>query len=276
MRKVIVGVLSFPEDAGAGSGGAAVIETGVASGSAASGAAGSGTPTPSTKWEDTPQYKGQVAELQKERKARQLIEANQTRLQAEVDEWKRKTGALSGVVTPSKDQADENAIRERFKQLFPHLADLTAEDVEAIRESKGQAAQTTQFVEQQWSNHHSAMLKDVHAGIAKEIGDLNERQVRKLNAAYVAQCEHDKDFMKRIENGDKTATAQFVTEYLEDFIEPVKKKQNAADASRFRAVPNGKDRSVPIPGERPIDPNDNDAVMKMLVASRKGQFGRNR
>lgn len=258
-------------------GGAAVtteVPAAVSGSTASTGAAGSGTPPPVSKWEDDPRAKGMLSDLQKERRARQQYEQRQTELQSELNEWKRKTEALVGSRSPSKDEADEQAVKDRFKQLYPHLADLTAEDVEAIREAKSQGAQTNSFIEQQWTNHHSNMLKDVHEGIAKEMGDLTPRQIARINAAYVREAESNPEFMSKLEHGDKTATAQFVKEYLEDFVAPVQRKQNADNASRFRPVPNAKDRSMPLPGEKKIDPNDNDAVMKMLVESRKGKFGR--
>lgn len=249
----------------------------VGSGSAAgSGAAGSGTPPPAPKWEDDPRAKGMLADLQKERKARQDYERRQGESDARLAERERQIAALTNTRTPSKEDADIEAVRDRFKQLYPHLADLTAEDVEAIREAKTQGAQTNSFIEQQWTNHHASMIADVHAGIAKEMGDLSPRQIARINAAYVREAESNPEFMTKLEKGDKSATQQFVKEYLEDFVAPVQRKQNADNVNRFRTVPNGKDRSVPLPGEKKIDPNDNDAVMKMLVDSRKGQFGRTR
>ena len=248
--------------------------TPAATGSSTPASTGTATPPPQTKWEDTPQYKGQLRDLQKERQQRQAFEKQVQDFQARLDERDRQVAALTNTRTPNKDEAEEQAVRDRFKQLYPHLADLTAEDVEAIREAKQMGGQTTQFIEQQWTNHHKTMLGDVHSGIAKEMGDLTPRQISRINAAYVRECEANPEFMQRIEGGDKTATAQFVKEYLEDFVAPVQRKANADNLSRFRTVPNGKDRSVPLPGEKKIDPNDNDAVMKMLVESRRGQFGR--
>lgn len=257
-------------------GAAAVVDAGVASSgsTAVSGATGSGTPPPAPKWEDDPRAKGMLADLQKERKARQDYERRQAESDTRLAERERQIAALTNTRTPSKEEGDEQAVRDRFKQLYPHLADLTAEDVEAIREAKTQGAQTNSFIEQQWTNHHATMLADVHSGIAKEMGDLTPRQIARINAAYVREAESNPEFMSKLEKGDKTATQQFVKEYLEDFVAPVQRKQNADNLSRFRPVPNAKDRSMPLPGEKKIDPNDNDAVMKMLVESRKGRFGR--
>lgn len=257
-------------------GGSGVVTetTPVSSGSAATSTGTQAASQPAPKWEDTPQYKGQIAELQKERRARQDFETKVRDAQARLDERDRQIAALTNSKPPTKEEETDQAVRDRFKQLFPHLADLTQEDVEAIREAKTQGAQTSSFIEQQWQNHHGTMLGQVHEGIAKELGDLTPRQTARINAAYVRECEANPEFFAKVSAGDRKATAQFVTEYLEDFVAPIQRKQQAANVSRFRAVPNGKDRSVPLPGEKKIDPTDNDAVMAMLVASRKGQFGR--
>ena len=280
LREVMLVLLSPEGDGGAGGGAAGVADAGGASSGSTSstGAAGStqATSQPAVKWEDDPRAKGMLADLQKERRARQQYEQKQTEIAARLEERERQIAALTNTRTPNKDEAEEQAVRDRFKQLYPHLADLTAEDVEAIREAKQMGSQYQQSEEARWTSHHSTMIAEVHSGIAKELGDLTPRQITRINAAYVRECEANPEFMQRVERGDKTATAQFVSEYLEDFVGPVKRKQAADNVSRYRTVPNGKDRSVPVPGGKPIDPNDNDAIMKMMVESRKGQFGRNR
>lgn len=255
---------------------AVVTETPASTGAASTTSTGStqAPSQPAVKWEETPQYRGQVAELQKERKARQDFERRLLETEARATERDRQIAALTGAKIPSKDDAEVQAIRDRFKEVFPHLADLTPEDIQAIRESKARGSQTDAFVEQHWTNHHTALVKEVHAGIAKELGELSPRQIKRINAAYVAEATDNPEFMQRISSGDKTAVAEFVKDYLEDFVGPIQRKQNADNVSRFRLVPGAKDRSIPVAGEKPIDPNDNEAVMKMLVANRKGKFGR--
>ena len=277
LREVMLVLLSPEGDGGAG-GGTTVVDGSASSGSTSSGSTSTGTatPPPQTKWEDTPQYKGQLRDLQTERQKRQAFEKQVQEYEARIAERDRQVAALTNTRTPNKDEAEEQAVRDRFKQLYPHLADLTPEDVEAIREAKQMGSQYQRSEEARWEGHHATMIAEVHSGIAKELGDLTPRQITRINAAYVRECEANPEFMQRVERGDKTATAQFVSEYLEDFVGPVKRKQAAENVSRFRTVPNGKDRSVPVPGGKPIDPNDNDAIMKMMVESRKGQFGRNR
>ena len=275
LREVML-VLMSPEGDGGAGGGAAAVETGggASSGSASSGSTSTGTATlpPSIKWEDTPQYKGQLADLQKERKQRQAYEQQVRDAQTRLTERERQIAALTGAQTPSKDQAEEQAVRDRFKQLYPHLADLTAEDVQAIREAKQLGSQYQASEEGRWTNHHTTMIAEVHSGIAKELGDLTPRQITRINAAYVRECEANPEFMQRIERGDKTATAQFVSEYLEDFVGPIKRREAANNVNRFRTVPNGKDRSVPVTGGKAIDPTDEKAVSEMLGA----HFKRNR
>ena len=264
--------------AGAGSSGSAAGASGSgAAGSTSTGSHSSGTSQPAAKWEDDPRAKGMLADLQKERKARQDYETRHRELESNLAEERRRVAALTGIQPQSKEDVLDQQVRDRFKQLFPHLADLTPDDVQAIREGKLAAASSEAFQTQQWTNHHRGMLGAVHEAIAKDLGELNERQIKRINAAYVTQCEQDPAFMKQVEAGNKAAVLQFATEYLEDFVAPVTRKVTAQEAGRFRPVPGGRERSLPMKGDKPIDVNDPKAVEDFLVAGVKakgGQFGR--
>lgn len=273
-------LLDEPGDGGAGGGASAGAGTAgaVASGSGAAGAgasgASSGTSTP-FKIEDDPRYKGTIADLQKERKSRQEFERKVAEIQAQADERQRQIEALTGVRRPSKEEADLDQVRERMIQLFPGLARLTDEQMaEKIDQILSQGEQLSQANQSYWTRHGSQMLDSVHKQIAEELGDLTDRQKKRINAAYVAEAEADPTFLARHDKGDPTLIREFVKNYLEDFVEPVKRKVTASEAGRFRPLPNGRDRSMPMNGDKPIDVKDDKAVMDMIVASRKGRFGR--
>ena len=271
-----------PEGVGAG-----VVDEGAASGAVAgsggsgatgstgaAGAVGSGTPTPLTKWEDDPRAKGILADLQRERKARQDYERRQTESDTRLAERDRQIAALTGAKTPTKDQADVDAVRERFNELFPHLGKLTPEQIDRLMSVADRGDQLEATTTNYWTNHGRRMLDSVHTDIAKEIGDLSQRQKARINAAYVQEAEQDPNFLTRHEAGDPTLVKEFVKNYLEDFVEPVRRKMTQTEVSRQRPVPFGKDRSIPGVGDKKIDVNDPKAVMDLLVESRKGQFGR--
>lgn len=238
------------------------------------GASGSGTPPPSSKWEDDPRAKGILADLQRERKARQDYERRVADAEARAAERERQVAALTNTRTPTKEEADVEAIRERFAQLFPGLAKLTEEQIDRLMEVADRGEQLEATTTNYWTNHGRNMLASVHSDIAKELGDLSDRQKKRINAAYVQEAEQDPNFLARHEAGDPTLIKEFVKNYLDDFVEPVRRKVTQSEVSRQRPVPFGKDRSIPGQPDKTIDVNDNKAVMDFIMENRRGKFNR--
>ncbi len=228
---------------------------------------------PAVKWEDTPQYKGQVAELQKERKARQDFERRVADFESRLSERERQIAALTNTRTPTKAEADDEAIRERLAQLSP-AARLTEEQINDLLELRDQRAEMAATVDQHWLRHSRGMLDSLVKEVSGELGDLTDRQKKKLFAAYVQNAEADPEFHRRHDAGDPTLIQQFAKEWLEDFVEPARRKQTANEVNRLRNVPNGKDRSLPMNGEKPIDYKDDKAVMDYIMKSRSGRFAK--
>ena len=267
--------------------GVGVVDTGQA-GSAAAGATGSsdaatgsaavstgsGHPAPSPKWEDDPRAKGMFADLQRERKARQDFERRLAESDARGTERDRQIAALTNSRIPSKEEADADQIKQRFSELFPHLGELTAEDIEALRELKDQRGQLQQAIVDQYANHSRRILSEVHKKIGAELGDLTPRQRARINAAYLQEAEANPEFLERHNNGDATLVDEFVKAYLEDTAEPIRRKLTAAEVSRQRAVPNGGRREIRNAQDKPIDVTDDKAVMDLIMESRRGQFKR--
>lgn len=263
-------------DVTAGSSGAASGAAGstTSTGSTASSATGSGSPTPAPKWEDDPRAKGMLADLQKERKARQEYERRQGEYEAQLSEERRRVAALTGIKTLSKEETEIQDVRDRFAQLYPELAGLTKEDIDAIRELKASQEQLQQTISHHWTTHSKAMLESVYKDVASEIGDLSDRQKRRIAALYVNEAEADPEFLKRHDAGDQTLIKEFVKNFLDDTVEPARRKTIANEVGRNRIVPNGGNRSVPASGGKAIDMKDDKAVMDFIMESRKGQFGR--
>lgn len=198
---------------------------------------------PDPKWEDDPRVKGMLADLKKEREARQKHEAAIAAKEAEAVEWKRKVEALTGLKPQPKEEADAALVKQKLAELYPELADLGS-----ISEIK--AALEEQQV-QSYATHSRGMLAKVYDGIAAEYGDLTERQKRRIDAAYFHENRSNPEFHQRHNQGDPTLIAQFVKEMVEDLVEPIRKKVTASEANRFRPVPGGRDRSTPLKGEKP-------------------------
>ena len=137
----------------------------------------------------------------------------------------------------------------------------------------GSAALEQQQV-QAYTLHSKGMLAQIHTGISAEYGDLSDGQKRNINAAYLYANQTNPEFHARHNAGDPALVTEFVKAYLDDMVEPLKRKITASEAGRFRPVPGGRDRSTPMKGEKAVDPTDNKAVMELLASSRRGKFGR--
>ena len=265
-----VGVVERSDASSAAAG--ATGSSDAATGSAAA-STGSGHPAPLSKWEDDPRSRGVFADLQRERKARQDFERRLAESDARATERDRQIAALTNSRIPSKEEADADEIKQQFSKLYPHLGDLTADDVAALRELKEQREQLERAIVDQYANHSRHLLREVHQKIGAELGDLTPRQRARINAAYLQEAENP-EFLARHNEGDPTLVDEFVKAYLEDTVEPIRRKVTAAEVSRQRAVPNGGRREIRNAQDKPIDVTDDKAVMDLIIESRRGQFKR--
>lgn len=198
---------------------------------------------PEYKWEDDTRTKGQLADLQKERKARQEYEKRVADYESKLTEERRRVAALTGNTPPDPKQADSDLVRAKILELMPELADLGS-----ISEMR--AALEEQQV-QGHANHSRRMMEQIHKGISAEYGDLSDRQKRRINAAYLYENQSNPEFHARHNQGDPALVAEFVKEMIEDLVDPIKRKVTTSEAARFRPVPGGRDRSTPLKGEKP-------------------------
>ena len=239
--------------------------------------AASGTaPDKNAEWEK--QRAGLTADLQKERKARQDYEAKVRQYEADLAAERKRVQALAGVNPKQPAELEEEAIRVRFKQLFPDIADLTKEDIEALREMRTKAKEIDETNRHHWTNHARTMVSGVQQAIEKELGGkLTDRQRSQVERLYAIRAEQDQEFLSRHVSGDKTLIEEFAKEFIEDWFEPARRKVTQQESQRFRAVPSGKDRGIVTHGEKKIDVNDSKAVEDVLVRGfreRNGEFGR--
>ena len=207
------------------------------------------TSQPEYKWEDDTRTKGTLADLQKERKARQEYQDAVAASKAEAAEWRRKVEALSGINPPDPKQADAELVRSKILELMPELADLGS-----INEMR------TALEEQQvrgFADHSKRMISQIHGKIASEFGgDLNARQQQFVNAAYLYENQTNPAFHARHNQGDPTLIDEFVKDMIDNMVEPVRRKAATSEANRFRPVPGGRDRSTPIKGEKILKGED--------------------
>ena len=237
-------------------------------------------PKPAQKDPVDARYEGTLADLKKERKARQDAERRAQEYEGTLAAERKRIKALVGVETPSDDEAEAAAIRERFAKIYPELAGLTKEDIEALRDLRQQSGDLKSAVQNHWDRHVGSVLGQLEDLVSDSIGaDLTDRQKRTLRTAYAAQVQDDPEFAKAYEAGDPAHLEQFAKEFVEDWFKPAQRKTIATELDRQRRVPSGRDRSVAQTPEKQIDVNDPKAVEDFLAEgflSRGGQKGRRR
>ena len=220
-----------------------------------------------------------IADIQKERKARQQAEQAIVTHRAELEAERRRVQALAGVTPRSPQDQEAEEVRARFAQLYPELAGLTKEDVEALRELRGRSTELQETTNHYWTAHARAVFGNLEKEVASELGGdkLTDRQSKALRRAYALECQENPEFLKRHESGDPELVKEFAKEWAEDWLKPAIRKQAANDVDRVRRVPSGRDRTVSTPAGKKIDYSDPKAVEDLLVAGfkeRGGQFGR--
>lgn len=220
--------------------------------------------------EEDKRFKGITADLAKERKARQQYEARIQQYETELAAEKRRVQALAGVNTPAPEEAEAAEVRERFAKLYPHLGNLTAEEIQEMREMAKERKSLQSTTEHYWKTHGIQMVSQVQKEVQEAYGgDLTQRQKDAIQKAYVLRASADPEFLERHENGDPTLAKEFAKEWVEDWFEPARRKITATQVNQFRPLPNGKDRSTVTQGEKKIDVNNNDQVMDLLVQGRQ-------
>lgn len=235
----------------------------------------SGTP-PDKSGDYEKRITGLTSDLQKERKARQQYDADLKAAKAELETERKRVRAALGIDTPSTADTEEAAIRERFAKLYPQLADLTAEDIAAIRDQRKTAQSLQETTNHYWAQHGRQMVTGVVEAISKELGgDLSDRQKQRIAQAYAHEAQSNEEFLARHEKGDKTLITEFAKQWVEDWVEPARRKATQQETQRFRPVPSGKDRNIVTHGDKKIDVNDPKAVEDFLVKGyreRNGEF----
>ena len=219
-----------------------------------------------------------IADLQKERKARQQYEQQANTHRTELELERKRVQALSGVTPRNAQETEVEEVRARFAQLFPHLADLTPEDIKELRASREQSGQLQETTNHYWRTHADGMVNQVGAAIAEELGgELSARQLKAIRVAYVQAAQDDPEFLRRHTAGDQTLIKEFAKDFSEDWLKPAQRRAQATELGRNRPVPMGKDRSVLTSTGKKIDVNNAKEVEDMMVESflrRGGSFGR--
>lgn len=222
-----------------------------------------------------------IADLQKERKARQAVETQANTWKAQYETEQKRVRALSGVDPLNPAEAEAAEIRAKFKSVVTRehlleMAGLTEDDVASIKANREQAAQLQTSIDQNWNRHAREMSQVFEKEVAAELGGekLTDRQTKRLIGAFIQECTVNPELLQRYEAGDVEAVKQFTKEWAEDWLKPAQRKAQAVDLGRRQPLPSGKDRTVTTSGGKKIDVNDPQAVEDLLVAGYRERGGR--
>ena len=217
-----------------------------------------------------------LADLQRERRARQELETRFRNTEAQYTEAQRRVAALAGVNTPSAEEAEIEQVRAQFARIFPGLAKLTDAQIDKLLQTSTRTDTMEAAAVHHWESHGRAMVDSLTAEVSEALGggELTERQTKALARAYVAEAESDPEFLKRHERGDRALIKEFAKQWVEDWYEPARRRVTADAVNQQRRVPSGRDRNVSATPPKAIDFKNPKAVEDAMVESFRGHGGR--
>lgn len=229
---------------------------------------------------DDARVRGLLADLQKERTARQGFEQKLTEATTRHTDLDRRFKALAGVTEPSEAEAERFQIRERLKAMVPELSELIdgGMSLKEIKDTLAEMKGLQQSANAGYMQRGRAVRAQVlEAATDAYGGTLSERQQNRLIDALVFHLATNDELRVRYEEGDDAPITAFVNEYIEDFIKPAARQATAQDVNRLRPVPRGRDRNIVATAAKKIDFTDDKAIMDAMVEDfqvRGGEFGR--
>ena len=219
---------------------------------------------------------GFIADLKKEREQRQRIDTERQKYQSELEVERKRVLALSGVTPRRPEEQEDEEIKAAFAAKFPHLAELTAEDVKELRALKEDRSRFQEATNNHWANHGRRMIGSAQEQIADSLGgELTDRQRSRIAREYIAFVEENaaNGALDRHEAADETFVQEFVKQFLGDWQESVRRSITTNEVARNRPVPSGRGRNVNIGGQKKIDFKDPKAVEDAMVAAFKDHGG---
>lgn len=197
--------------------------------------------------------------LTEETGKRTAAEKKAQELEIALEQERKRIRALTGVETPDEGTVEAAELRKQLFKLVPGLeafADLTVEQIKDVIASADVAKSHQQRA---WEKHAGDMLTSLEEIVSDTMGELNDRQKRRLAQAYFAEAQaalaargqnpdHDptgSDFLTRHERGDKSLLQEFAKAFLDDWYEPARRNATTEAQSRHRPVPRG-ERGKPM------------------------------
>lgn len=224
--------------------------------------------------------RGILADLVKERKARQAVEERLKQLEA--GQQQRDQRLREAITGETAIDPEIQAIRDQFAQIFPGLAKLTDEQIDKLVNFTERSDDLEATADHYWSQQGQSMLSGIEQGVLDKLGGdkLSDRQIKAIHRFYVGEVENDRELLHRHMAGDPKLVEEIVTAVLEDWYEPARRSLTATEVERAgKKVPAGRGGHVLTSNKPTIDVNDPKQFAAALVQGFKesgGEFGRGR
>ena len=202
-------------------------------------------------------------------------------LEQQLQDTTRRMQALAGVTPPNPQDAEAEEVRTAFKQMFPHLAKLDDQRIDRLLKLADQSDQLETTANHHWQQHTQRMVGALETEIAEQLGvsDLTPRQRQRIGEAYANALNRDyvtaqregrqSEMLRRHEAGDESLIAEFAKEWVEDFVEPVRRRATASAVHRVGTrVPSGRSsQNVSTVSKPRIDFTNEQAIEDAAVAA---------
>jgi hypothetical protein len=167
-----------------------------------------------------------------------LVEETTTRtkLQKDLDLANQRLRLAMGIDPANQPNPEADGVKKAFLDLWGGPRGLIKElfgvdlDPAALARALQNGSAAGDVVQQHWDNHRTAVLADVTAGVvdALNVEKLSARQAARVEAAFQAYVREgvaadNAGFTQRYEARDPQMVADFVKEFTEDFVEPVRR-----------------------------------------------------
>jgi hypothetical protein len=226
--------------------------------------------------------------------ARTRAEQERDALKQRYEEAQARIQALAGVTPKNPQDVEAEEIKGIIAKMFPKIGLLDKLD-EAALERVLQAAEVAEKSSSAaWDRHTNGILTSLDVAAAKVlgVGKLDDKQSARIRRAFRDEAnaaeqvraqqvrrgeresmdttQQDNDFIARFERGDAELVQEFAQDFLNGFIEPVRRSVTADVTRRgMRPVPRGdRGRNPIVQGQQQQDLSTEDGFKKAILAAR--------
>ena len=234
-----------------------------------------------SKWIDPSKLTHRFTEVEKRAAARAAKET-EDRFKAELDSRDKRIRALAGVDPIDPQGLEDQKVLSELKRMgVITLSQEEYDDFKKLRESASGIEAATLSVHER---HAESMIVQVEQQVEDELGkELTARQHRALRRAYRDAAEeafmarqedpaHDpsNDFLARHDRGDKTLAKEVADQFLQDWVEPVRRKVTNEAVTRNRPVPRAGGKPITTQ-PKPLDLSKPGAFEEALASARRDE-----